>query len=330
MAQILLTYFLKIRHLILTVMAVSVVIFPSAVKSQGYPNRPIRMIVGFAAGGVTEIMARALAQRLSTQLSTPVFVEVRTGADSLIASQAVMRADADGYTLYMATAAHAVNQNMFKKAGFDAVADFTSISMFCDIPNVVVINSTLPVKTLSEFISYAKSKKGELNYSTSASGTFLATEMLLRAAEINLQRVPYKGAAPAMLALLSNDVQMTVTGIGSVTPYLNDKKITVLAIASQKRSVLAPDIPTVIESGLPNYATSTWYALIGPPKMPKEIVDRLNTATHKALADNDFINILLKIGAVPQSSTPAELDTFMRSEVEKWKNIIFETKAQID
>ena len=156
MAQILLTYFLKIRHLILTVMAVSVVIFPSAVKSQGYPNRPIRMIVGFAAGGVTEIMARALAQRLSTQLSTPVFVEVRTGADSLIASQAVMRADADGYTLYMATAAHAVNQNMFKKAGFDAVADFTSISMFCDIPNVVVINSTLPVKTLSEFISYAK------------------------------------------------------------------------------------------------------------------------------------------------------------------------------
>ena len=312
------------------VMTLALTTLPAAAQTQSYPSKPIRLVVGFAAGGVTEIMARALAQRLSVQLSTPVFVDVRTGADSLIATQTVMRAEADGYTLYMASAAHAVNQNMFKKSGFDAVADFTSISMFCDIPNVIVVNPTLPVKTLSEFISYAKTKKGELNYSTSASGTFLATEMLLRAADISLQRVPYKGAAPAMLALMSNDVQLTVTGIGSVLPYLADKKVKVLAIASQKRSVLAPDIPTALEAGLPNYATSTWYALIGPPKMPKDIVDRLNTATRKALADNDFINSLLKIGAVPQSSTPAELEAFMRTEVEKWKNIIIETKAQID
>jgi tripartite-type tricarboxylate transporter receptor subunit TctC len=298
--------------------------------AQSYPTKPIKLVVGFAVGGVTDLMGRALAQKLSSQLGQPVFVEVRTGADSLLASQMMMRAEPDGYTLYLATTAHAVNQTLFRKAGFDAVNDFTSISLFCDIPNVIAINPTLPVKTLGEFISYAKARKGELNYSTSASGTFLAAEMMNRAAGIALQRIPYKGAAPAMVALMSNEVQMTVTGIGSVVPYLNTNKIKVLAVASPKRSTLAPDIPTASEAGLPNHATSTWYAVLGPPKMSRELQERLNTEVRKALADPDFAATLLKLGAVPQSSSPAELEAFMRSEVEKWKKIIQETNAQED
>ena len=301
----------------------------SAASAPAWPNKPIRLVVGFAAGGVTEIMGRALAQRLSAQLNNPVYVDVRTGADSLLASQNVARSEPDGYTLYFASAAHAVNQHMFKKSGIDAVADFSIISMYCDIPNVIAVNSSLPVKNLQEFIAYAKARKGQMNYSTSASGTFLATELFLRSTGIDLQRVPYKGAAPGMLALLANDVQLIVTGIGTVTPYLDTNKIRVLAIASENRSVLAPNVPTAIESGVPNHTTSTWYALIGPPKMPRELVTRLNAETRKALADPEFVNSLIKLGAVPQPTTPAEAEAFIRSEVEKWRKVIVATNSQI-
>lgn len=301
----------------------------SAASAPAWPNKPIRLVVGFAAGGVTEIMGRALAQRLSAQLNNPVYVDVRTGADSLLASQNVARSEPDGYTLYFASAAHAVNQHMFKKSGIDAVADFSIISMYCDIPNVIAVNSSLPVKNLQEFIAYAKARKGQMNYSTSASGTFLATELFLRSTGIDLQRVPYKGAAPGMMALLANDVQLIVTGIGTVTPYLDTNKIRVLAIASENRSVLAPNVPTAIESGVPNHTTSTWYALIGPPKMPRELVTRLNAETRKALADPEFVNSLIKLGAVPQPTTPAEAEAFIRSEVEKWRKVIVATNSQI-
>ena len=302
----------------------------SAASAPAWPNKPIRLVVGFAAGGVTEIMGRALAQRLSTQLNNPVYVDVRTGADSLLASQNVARSEPDGYTLYFASAAHAVNQHMFKKSGIDAVADFSIISMYCDIPNVIAVNSSLPVKNLQEFIAYAKARKGQMNYSTSASGTFLATELFLRSTGIDLQRIPYKGAAPGMLALLANDVQLIVTGIGTVTPYLESNKIRVLAIASEQRSVLAPNVPTAIESGVPNHTTSTWYALIGPPKMPRELVTRLNAETRKALADPEFVNSLIKLGAVPQPTTPAEAEAFIRNEVEKWRKVIVATNSQIN
>ena len=275
-------------------------------------------------------MGRALAQRLSAQLNNPVYVDLRTGADSLLASQNVARSEPDGYTLYFASAAHAVNQHMFKKSGIDAVSDFSIISMYCDIPNVIAVNSSLPVKNLQEFIAYAKARKGQMNYSTSASGTYLATELFLRSTGIELQRIPYKGAAPGMLALLANDVQLIVTGIGTVTPYLDTNKIRVLAIASENRSVLAPNVPTAIESGVPNHTTSTWYALIGPPKMPREIVARLNAETRKALADPEFVNSLIKLGAVPQPSTPAEAEAFIRSEVEKWRKVIVATNSQVN
>lgn len=301
----------------------------ASAATQSWPNKPIRLVVGFAAGGVTEIMGRALAQRLAAQLNSPVYVDVRTGADSLLASQNVARSEPDGYTVYFASAAHAVNQHMFKKAGFDAVSDFSVISMYCDIPNVIAVNASLPVKNLQEFIAYAKARKGQLNYATSASGTFLATELLLRSTGIDLQRVPYKGAAPGMLALLANDVQLIVTGIGTVAPYLDTNKIRVLAIASEKRSVLAPNVPTAIESGVPNHTTSTWYALLGPPKMPRELINRLNAETRKALADPEFINSLTKLGAVPMATSPAEAEAFIRNEVEKWRKVIVATNSQI-
>ena len=311
-------------------LAALAVIVSAPAAAQSYPTKPIRMIVGFAAGGVTDLMARALAQRLSAQLDTAVIVDVRAGADSLLASQAVLRAEPDGYTLYFASAAHAVNPSLFKKAGFDAVKDFTSISMICDMPNVIAISIAMPPRTLAEFISYARARKGELNYATSASGTYLATEMMIRAAGIELQRVAYKGAAPATMALVANEVQLIVSGIGGLLPFIKSGKVRPLAIASQKRSILAPEIPTAIEAGLPGYATSTWYALLAPPKLPRELVARLNAETRKALALPEARTAYLNLGVEPQVSSPAELEEFMLSEVQKWKKVVIETGAQSD
>lgn len=296
--------------------------------AQGYPNKPIRVIVGFSAGGPADVMARALSQRLSTQLDTPMIVDNRAGADSLLASQGVMHAEPDGYTIYFASSAHAVNPSLYKKAGFDAVKDFTAISLVSDIPNFIVISPALPPRTLAEFISYARPRKGELNYATTASITYLATEMMIRAAGIELQRISYKGYAPATTAVMTNEVQLMVSGVSGLLSFVKSGKVRPLAITSQKRSVLAPEIPTAIEAGLPGYTSSVWYALLAPPKMSRELVERLNAETRKALADPEVRGTFLRLGIEPQVTSAAELEDFMRSEVQKWKKVVVETGAE--
>jgi tripartite-type tricarboxylate transporter receptor subunit TctC len=301
---------------------------PSIALAQAYPSKPIKLVLGFAAGGPTDVMGRALAKRLSTQLGQPVVVENKAGADSVIASQHVARAEADGYTLYLASAAHAINPSLYKDAQFDAVKDFTAISMVGEVPNLVVINASLPPKTLREFIDYAKARKGELNYATTASVTYLSTEMLTRAAGIDIQRIAYKGAGPATTALLAGDVQLMVSGIGPLLPHVKAGKIRALAITSGKRSALAPDIPTVIEAGVQGYTSSVWYALIAPPKMPRDIVNRLAAEMRSALEDAELRNALVANGVEPRASTPEETEEFMRSETQKWAKTVKETGAQ--
>lgn len=296
--------------------------------AQTYPTKPIKLVLGFAAGGPTDVMGRALAQKLSTQLGQPVVVDNKAGADSLIASQFVANAEPDGYTLYLASAAHAINPSLYKDAKFDAVKDFTAISMIGEVPNLVVINAALPPKTLREFIEYGKARKGELNYATTASVTFLSTEMLTRAAGLEVQRIAYKGAGPATAALLAGDVQLMVSGIGPLLPNVKAGKVRALAITSAKRSSLAPDIPTVGEAGLPGYTSSVWYALLAPPKLPRDIVDRLAGEIRKALADDELRNALLAQGVEQRSSTPEETEAFIRTEVRKWDKIVKETGAQ--
>ncbi len=296
--------------------------------AQNYPNKPIRMIVGFSAGGPADVMARALAQRLSTQLNTPMIVDNRVGADSLLASQAVMLAEPDGYTLYFPSSAHVVNPSLYKNAGFDAVKDFTAISLVSDIPNFVAISLALPPRTLAEFISYARARKGELNYATTASITYLATEMMVRAAGIELQRISYKSYPAATTALMTNEVQLMVSGVSGMLAFVKSGKVRPLAITSLKRSPPAPEVPTAIEAGLPGYTSSVWYALLGPAKMSHELVERLNAETRKALADPETRAVFMRLGIEPQATSAAEFEDFMRSEVQKWKKIVVETGAQ--
>ncbi len=297
-------------------------------KPGDYPNKPIKLIVGFATGGPTDIISRLFAKQLSVQLNTPVVVDNKAGADSLLASQAAMLAEPDGYTIYIASSAHAINPSLFKKAGFDAVKDFTSISMIGDIPNLIVVSPALPVQTLVELIQYAKLHKGELNYATSASVIYLATEMMLKAAGISMQRIAFKGAAPAIPALVNNDVQMMISGIGPLLPMTKSGRLKPLAVTSVKRSVLAPEIPTANEAGIPGYFSSVWYALLAPPKLSKDIIDFLNAETKKVLANKDVKESLLGLGVEPIYSTSVELQNYMSSEVDKWQKIVVETGAK--
>lgn len=235
--------------LILASLAAAGTLISAPSTASDYPAKPVSLIAGFAAGGPTDVMARAFAQQLSAELGVPIVVENRPGADSLLASQAVKNAKPDGYTIYLASSAHAINPNLFKDAKFKVRDDFTPISMIGEVPNVIAIPTSLPAKTLQEFIEYAKARDGQLNYATTASITYLQTALMLKSAGLNLQRIPYKGAAPAAVALMSGDVQLMMSGIGPMVSQVQSGKIRALAVTSAKRSALLPDLPTTTEAG---------------------------------------------------------------------------------
>ncbi|AZW29611.1 tripartite tricarboxylate transporter substrate binding protein [Bordetella bronchiseptica] len=303
-------------------------LMPMLSMASDYPSKPVTLIAGFAAGGPTDVMARAFAQQLAAELGVPIVVENRPGADSLLASQAVRNAKPDGYTIYLASSAHAINPSLFKDAKFKVRDDFTPISTIGEVPNVVAIPTDLPARTLKEFIDYAKARDGQLNYATTASITYLQTALMLKSAGLNLQRIPYKGAAPAAVALMSGDVQFMMSGIGPMVPQVQSQKIRALAVTSAKRSALLPDVPTAIEAGLPGFTSTVWYALLAPANVPPDIVKRLNESTRAALQNPELIAKLTAQGVEQQGSTPEELSQFLAAEEAKWMATVDELGAR--
>ncbi|KDD15874.1 tripartite tricarboxylate transporter substrate binding protein [Bordetella bronchiseptica] len=303
-------------------------LMPMLSMASDYPSKPVTLIAGFAAGGPTDVMARTFAQQLAAELGVPIVVENRPGADSLLASQAVRNAKPDGYTIYLASSAHAINPSLFKDAKFKVRDDFTPISTIGEVPNVVAIPTDLPARTLKEFIDYAKARDGQLNYATTASITYLQTALMLKSAGLNLQRIPYKGAAPAAVALMSGDVQFMMSGIGPMVPQVQSQKIRALAVTSAKRSALLPDVPTAIEAGLPGFTSTVWYALLAPANVPPDIVKRLNESTRAALQNPELIAKLTAQGVEQQGSSPEELSQFLAAEEAKWMATVDELGAR--
>jgi len=303
-------------------------LMPIQAMASTYPTRAVSLIAGFAAGGPTDVMARAFAQQLSTELGVPVVVENRPGADSLLASQAVKNAKPDGYTIYLASSAHAINPSLFSGAKFRVRDDFTPISMIGEVPNVIAIPATLPAKTLREFIDYAKARDGQLNYATTASITYLQTALMLRSAGLNLQRIPYKGAAPASVALMGGDVQLMMSGIGPMVSQVESGKIRGLAVTSARRSALLPDLPTAAEAGLPGFTSSVWYALLAPADVPADVVKRLNESTRSALQNSELVSKLTAQGVELRGSSPEELSRFLAAEEDKWMKTVNELGAR--
>jgi tripartite-type tricarboxylate transporter receptor subunit TctC len=305
-------------------------LLPAAAFAQSYPAKPVRMVVGFVAGGPTDALARLYAQRLGAALGQQVVVENRGGADGVIAAEAVAKSPADGYTLFFASAGHAINASLYRSVPYRTVEDFEPVARIGESPNLIAVTPSLPAKDVKELIALAKAKPDALNYGATSSPTHLATELFTSMAGIKITRIPYKGAAPAMTALMAGDVQMVLSGIGTMLPQVKAGRLKGLAVTGATRSPLAPEIPTVVESGLPNYVATTWYGLLAPLGTPRPIVDRLNKDTRALLEDPAMKAQLAPQGVVLTPSTPEEFGSFLRAEVAKWAKVVQDTGAKVE
>jgi tripartite-type tricarboxylate transporter receptor subunit TctC len=298
-----------------------------------YPERPITLMVPFPAGGSTDLVARVVAERMGTELGQPIIVENRGGAGGNIGSAAVAKADPDGYTILMGTVAtHALNPALYRKMPYDAVADFAPVALLVVVPNVLVVNPDFPAKNVQELVALLKEKPGEYSYASSGNGTplHLSGELFKTMAGVDMVHIPYKGAGPALIDVMGGHVPIMFDNLPSSTEHIRAGKLRGLAVTTAQRAPSMPDLPTVAESGLPGYETYTWNALFAPAGTPKEVIDRLNAAGRTAVADPAVQAKLQDVGAVPKGSTPEELASHVKAELEKWAPIVKASGAQID
>lgn len=289
-----------------------------------YPVRPIRMIVAYPPGGGTDQVGRLMADQLTQPLGQNVVVDNRGGATGNIGTELAARAVPDGYTLLMGNVApNAVNVSMFKKLGFDPVRDFSPVSLVAITPNILVAHPSLPVKTVKELLALAKAKPGTLNFPSAGVGSssHLAGELLKSLAKIDMVHVPFKGGGPALVAMISGEVQIMFATLPAAMPHVKSGKARPIAVTTAKRSQAMPDLPTIAEAGVTGYEASTWYGLLAPAKTPKAIVDRLHAETVKILAGPARQRLEVQ-GFEPIGGTPAEFSAYIKSEIVKWAKVI--------
>jgi tripartite-type tricarboxylate transporter receptor subunit TctC len=290
----------------------------------GYPDRIVRIVVPFAPGGGTDVIARALAQEMARDLGGSVIIENRPGAGTIVGTQSVATSAPDGYTLLMGTFANAVNPSLNAKLPYDAHGAFAPVSLLARSFNLVVVNPASPIKSIADLIAAAKAEPGRLTYGTYGTGTsaHLAGELFKHMAEVNLTAVPYKGAAPAITDLIGGQIHVIFTTVASAASLIEGGQLRALAVTSAQRSAAFPQLPTVAESGVPGYAAEAWYGLYAPAKTPPEIIDRLNKSAAKALQSDVFRRLSLNEGLVMVGGPPGELDRYFRAEQERWRQVI--------
>jgi tripartite-type tricarboxylate transporter receptor subunit TctC len=312
--------------------AISGVLGFSATASAAYPDHPIRMVVGFSAGGTTDVVARILAKEVSTELGQSIVVENRPGAGSNIGAEIVARAKPDGYTLYMVAVTSAINQTLYKNIKFNLLKDFAPIALAVKVPNILVVNPKLPVHSVKELVEYAKAHPGTLNFASSGSGTsiHMAGELFKQVAGVDILHVPYKGSAPAETDLMGGQVQLMFDNMPAAWPHVQAGKLRALAVTTAERSKTAPDLPTMRESGFPSFDVSSWFGVIAPAGTPADVVNKLNGAIEKALLKPDVQARFKDLGAVSVQTTPAEFGEFMQSEVTNWAKVVKASGATVD
>ena len=291
-----------------------------AAQGQAYPSKPVRMVVGFVAGGNTDIIARIVSGEMSKALGQQIIIENRGGAGSVIGTEVVAKAPPDGYTLLMVSAAHVINPAMAKKLPYDSIKDFAPISIVADVPTAFAIHPALPVKNVKEFVALAKTRPGELNFSTAGRGTVghLSAELLSSMAKIKMVHVPYKGTGESITSLIAGHVQLQFSSMPAVINHGRSGKLRLLAQTGAKRSGAAQDVPTMVESGVPGFVVSSGFGLLAPAGTPRPVIDRVHGALLKALAEPSVRNNLSSQGAEPVGNTPEEYAKFNRDEIEKW------------
>lgn len=304
----------------------------AAYAQADWPQRPIKMLVGFNAGGTTDVVARVVAHELEKSLGQPVIVENRPGAGSNIASDMAMRAKPDGYTLYMVAVTAAINQTLYKNVRFDLKNDFSPVALAVKVPNVLVVNPEVPVKSVQELVEHAKKNPATLNFASSGSGTsiHMAGELFKQLAQIDVQHIPYSGSAPALTDLVGGQVDYAFDNMPSAWPQVAAGKLRALAVTTGERSESAPDLPTMQESGFPSFEVSSWFGVVAPANTSDEITERLNQAMLEALSKPEVIKRLNDLGAVPQNTTRAQFGQFLADEVDSWREVVIASGAQVD
>jgi len=298
-----------------------------------YPSKPIRLIVPFPASGATDLLARAIAQKVGTNMGQQIVVDNRPGAGGAIGSDMAAKAPADGYTLLIATTStHSIGPYINTHLPYNTETDFTPIGQVAVATNVLVVPNQLPVKNVKELIDYARKHPGELNYASSGNGTVvhLTAEAFKAQAGVFITHIPYRGTALAVPDLISNKVQVLFDSIVSGMPHVKDGKLKALAVTSLKRSPLAPDLPTASESGLPGFESDTWFGIYGPKGLPADVVTRLNAEFNKAIQSQDVRDRLGKLGAEPVGGTPAQFAAMVKKDSARWGKLIKDRKIQVD
>jgi tripartite-type tricarboxylate transporter receptor subunit TctC len=291
--------------------------------AQPYPNKPIRFLVGFVAGGTNDIVARALAQKLTENMGQSVVVENRAGANTAIATEVAARAAPDGYSILLNAAGHATNPALMKLP-FDSIRDFAFVSLVAEAPNIVVVHPSFPPRNVPELIALSKKRPGQINFASSGTGTtvHLSAELFQYMTGIKWVHIPYKGGGPAAIELIAGQTQIMFSNMPTVIQYVRDGRLRALAVTGARRAPAAPELPTVAESGVPGYAVTAWYGVSAPAKTPRAIVERLHSEIVRALSAPDLRERLTSQGADPNPMTPEQYTVFVQSEIVKWAKVI--------
>jgi len=317
----------------LVVVAASVIGAQVAFAQATYPSRPVRVVVPFPAGGTTDILARAAAQKLSETWGQQAIVDNRPGAGGNIGSELVAKSPPDGYTLLMGTVGtHAINSSLYPKMPYDHVKDFVPVILVAGVPNVLVVNPSLPVNSVQELIAYAKANPGKLNFASSGSGTsiHLSGELFKTMTGVQMTHIPYKGSAPALTDLIGGQVQLMFDNLPSSLAFIKAGKLRALAVTSTTRSAALPDVPTIAESGVPGFEASSWFGLLAPAGTPRDIVTKINADTQKWLASPDAKEKLAAQGALAAGGSPEDFARHIQAETAKWARVVKESGAKVE
>jgi len=301
-------------------------------QAQEYPSRPVKVIVPFSPGGAVDGPMRVIAQELGKRMGQQVVVENKPGAGATIGSEIVARAAPDGYTLLLASQTNAISASLYSKLAYDPIDDFAPISLIGEEPGVLVVNPALPVKTFQEFIAYVKERPGQVDYASSGngSGQHLFAALLASSTGLKMNHIPYKGSGQATTDLLGGQVMVSIPGTAGMVGHIKAGKLRALAVTGAKRSPQLPDVPTVMESGVPGFEAYVWMGLLAPKGTPPAIIDRLHRELAAVLATTEVKTYMATAGIEIVGSTPAEFGRFFRAEKDLWAKVVRETGAKID
>jgi tripartite-type tricarboxylate transporter receptor subunit TctC len=321
-----------LRRRLVQAMALAVTLSGASAMAQAWPNKPITLIVPFPAGGTTDVLARALGEKLSRNLGQPVIVESKPGAGATIGADFVAKAKPDGYTLLMGAVHHTIASSVYKKLPYDFQKDFAPITTVALVPNVLVVNASSPAKTVPELVALAKAQSGKLTYGSNGNGTaqhLIGTQFqILTGTE--LIHVPYKGSGPLATDLLGGQITMSFDTVTPVLQHIKGGRLRALAVTSAKRSSALPDVPTLDEAGLKGFNIATWFGVLAPAATPKDLVARLNAEMLKVIQSPEFRKRMEEIGAEPIGNSPAQMAQQIKGETEKFAKLVKDAKVTIE